>query len=177
MWIIPISADLVSGSQFTVTPIGLRFCSFWIAGDCSVPRASGDGLMDRFSSGCSSLAAHHQWSYLAAVLFRALKHRNFLPHQGTVLGLLVTVIFIIDENCKDPKSFKNIQSSFYTFDSTFASGFLHFLLVSGLKHCMGWVLWGFFFSQIRCITELKIIREELKEHFKAFIKRLLGLEN
>jgi len=51
--------------------------------------------------------------------------------------------------------------------------------MSGLKQCTGWVLWGFF-PHIRRITELKIIREKLKEHFKTFSKMLLyvlGLEN
>lgn len=169
MWIIPISADLISGSQFTETLIELRLCSFSVVGDCSVLRVSGDGLMDRFSSGCSSLTAHHQWSYLADNFFRVLKHRNFLPYQDTVLGLLATVIFIIDGICKDPKSFKNIQNNFYTFDSTFFLRLPPFPLCVWTKTLYGICLVGFF-SWIRCITELKMIRKKLKEHFKHSVK-------
>lgn len=172
MRIIPISADLVSGSQFAETLIELCLWIFWVVGDCWVSRVSGDGLMDHFSSSCSSLVTHHQWSYLAAIFFRVLKHRNFLPYQGTVLGLLVTVIFLIDAICKDPKSCKNIQSVFYTFWFYF---FLRLPLfppcMSGLKQYMGWVIC--FYPQIRCITEVKIIREKVKEHFKTFSNRLL----
>lgn len=100
------------------------------------------------SPGCLDHQTVSDQSYLADILFRELKHRSFSPYRGTVPGLLVAVIFIIDGICKDPKSFKNIQSSstqIYTFGSTFCSG----SSISSLCLVLCWFC--FFFSRTNAL--------------------------